>query len=279
MSTSLSENKQWVLNTFNTIAGDYDNAALRFFPITADTLIHLLKPKPGSKLLDVAAGTGVVTQAAAQAIGPSGRVMAIDLSPTMLQKAEANVNKLGLTNVDFFEMDIESLDFKSDYFDFVTCSFGLFFLDDMSKGLEQWFRVCKPGGQVIYTTFGPEALKPVMPIFNEMCKEFGLAPKDEVRHPPVERLKDPKANLELVEKAGFINGKVETRTINYYLANDREWWDMIWNSGARGVFLNTDTKTVERFRQAYVETLKSHADENGIRLTIEVHFVSAQKPD
>lgn len=279
MSTSLSENKQWVLNTFNTIAGDYDNAALRFFPITADTLIHLLKPKPGSKLLDVAAGTGVVTQAAAQAIGPSGRVMAIDLSPTMLQKAEANVSKLGLTNVDFFEMDIESLDFKSDYFDFVTCSFGLFFLDDMSKGLEQWFRVCKPGGQVIYTTFGPEALKPVMPIFNEMCKEFGLAPKDEVRHPPVERLKDPKANLELVEKAGFINGKVETRTINYYLANDREWWDMIWNSGARGVFLNTDTKTVERFRQAYVETLKSHADENGIRLTIEVHFVSAQKPD
>jgi ubiquinone/menaquinone biosynthesis C-methylase UbiE len=62
--------KQNIANVFETVAEGYDHPAARYFAFAADRLVSHLKPKPGSKLLDVAAGTGMVSIAAGQAVGP-----------------------------------------------------------------------------------------------------------------------------------------------------------------------------------------------------------------
>ncbi len=129
--------KQAVTAIFDAVAAGYDSPALRFFPFSADRVLSRLRLRPGSKVLDAATGTGALAVALGQAVGPQGRVMGIDLSVAMLNRAEQNIKKMALDNVDLFEMDAEAPEFRSDYFDAVTCGFGLFFLPDMVAALKQ----------------------------------------------------------------------------------------------------------------------------------------------
>ena len=140
------EIKEKVKDLFDQVASLYDNPAMRFFPFCGDRMISHLQPKPGFKVLDIATGTGAVALPAAQAIAPTGRVQAIDLAENMLDIAAANLKRAGIDNVDFHAMDATRLDFKSRYFDAITCSFGIFFLPDMLAALKEWVRVLKPGG-------------------------------------------------------------------------------------------------------------------------------------
>lgn len=70
-------------------------------------------------------------------------------------------------------MDAESLEFKNNYFDAVTCSFGLFFLPDMLAALKEWRRVTKPGGQLLFTSFAESAFQPLVGEFIDDLYEFG----------------------------------------------------------------------------------------------------------
>lgn len=119
--------KQGIKQTFNLVASGYDTPAMRYFPFAADRLAALLKPNRGSRVLDVATGTGMAAIALAQMIAPQGRVQGIDISDKMLDKAQVNIDKAGLSNIDLHAMDAERLDFRSNYFDAASCAFGLFF--------------------------------------------------------------------------------------------------------------------------------------------------------
>jgi len=99
-----ADHKQQVSNIFNTVAEDYDSAALRFFPMTADSMVRFLKPRQDWRVLDVATGTGVLAIALAQAVN-QGRVMAIDLSEAMLAQAEKKFKKMALENIGLLQMD------------------------------------------------------------------------------------------------------------------------------------------------------------------------------
>lgn len=115
--------------------------------------------------------------AAAQFLrGSSGRVQAIDLSENMLDQAQQNLERAGLNNVDFHVMDAEALDFKSNYFDIITCSYGLFFIPDMSAALKSWLRVLKPEGKIIFTSFAPSAFQPLTEIFIKNLTDYGVVP-------------------------------------------------------------------------------------------------------
>ncbi len=152
--------------------------------------------------MDIAAGTGVVALAAAQAVGARGRVMAIDLAEGMLDRLQEKIVKFGIGNIDLHVMDAQKLDFRRDYFDYVICSFGIFFLPDMSAALREWVRVLKPGGRVVFTTFGKSAFQPMMQRFIGRLQQYGvLSPDDSA--PAGMRLADATRCRELVEGAGL----------------------------------------------------------------------------
>ena len=149
------DEKQAVSKVFNLVSSQYDTPALRFFSSCANKIVDDAQIKPGQKVLDVATGTGIVALAIAQAVGSEDRVSAIDLAEKMLDQAQLNLNQAGLSNVEFHLMDGEALEFESDSFDIITCSYGLFFMPDMAAALRSWHRVLKPGGKVIFTSFHP----------------------------------------------------------------------------------------------------------------------------
>lgn len=109
---------------------------------------------PGLQVLDVACGTGLVAFAAADSVGPSGRVSGIDLSGQMVDAAQRRARSLGLANVDFARMDAENLALPDASFDVVLCALGLMYMPDPERAVQEMRRVMRPDGRVVIAVWG-----------------------------------------------------------------------------------------------------------------------------
>jgi ubiquinone/menaquinone biosynthesis C-methylase UbiE len=109
----------------------------------------------GSRVLDVAAGAGGQTLAAARLAGPGGHVLATDISPAILQYAAKAAADAGLATVATAEMDGERLAVPEGGFDAVISRVGLIYFPDQQAALAGMRRALRPGGRiaaVVYST-------------------------------------------------------------------------------------------------------------------------------
>ena len=266
--------KSRITATFDLIAEGYDNPSQRFFPFAADYMMSLARPKPGERVLDIATGTGMAAIAAAQAITAGGRVQAIDLAENMLAKAQRNVSKHALSNVDFHTMDAEQLEFRSNYFDLITCAFGVFFFTDSAQAVRNWLRVLKPGGRIIFTSFSRNTFQPMAQWFREAVEATGV-PFPEAAW---QRLSEQHVCQQLVEQAGYAQPEVTTKQMGYHLASENEWWEIIWNSGFRGILNALTSEQQTALRTRHLEQVAALKTTDGIWLDVEVIYTQAQKP-
>ncbi len=109
----------------------------------------------GSTVLDVAAGAGGQSLAAARRVGPSGQVLATDISPVILGHAAAAAAAAGLSTVRTRELDGERLNVESATFDAAICRLGLIYFPDQAGALAGQYRALRPGGRIsaiVYST-------------------------------------------------------------------------------------------------------------------------------
>jgi SAM-dependent methyltransferase len=107
----------------------------------------LAKPQSGQTILDLGCGAGFDTLLAAETVGPSGKVIGIDMTPPMITKARTNAEILGLPNVEFLLGRIEELPLPNASFDLVISN-GVFNLcAEKPRVLSEVFRVLKPNGR------------------------------------------------------------------------------------------------------------------------------------
>ena len=109
----------------------------------------------GARVLDVAAGAGGQTLAAAQRVGPTGHVLATDIAPAILAYAEKAATDAGLTNVSTLEADGELLTVPEASFDAVISRVGLIYFPDQQAALARMRAALRPGGRlaaVVYST-------------------------------------------------------------------------------------------------------------------------------
>jgi SAM-dependent methyltransferase len=111
---------------------------------------------PGSRVIDVAAGAGGQTLAAARRVGPTGHVLATYISPAILEFAAAEASAAGLSNVATLEADGEDLSaVATASFDAAISRVGLIYFPDQRRALEEFARTLRPGGRVsavVYST-------------------------------------------------------------------------------------------------------------------------------
>src|SRR6202795_1545317 len=127
-------------------AAEYDRA---FAHVTAHFMPFLLRAAhiaPGMRVLDIATGTGLSAEAALAAVGPTGHVIAADVSPVMAEKARERLGKA--PNASVSVEDGQALSFADCSFDVVLCNLGLMFFPDPVRGLSEFRRVLRPGGRV-----------------------------------------------------------------------------------------------------------------------------------
>ena len=105
--------------------------------------------REGESVLDIGCGGGVDSMVAAAMTGPTGRVVGIDLSSEMVERARQNLGLTSLKNVSFLQSSGEDLPFPDEDFDVVISSGVFNLIPDKLKALREAFRVMKPGGRLM----------------------------------------------------------------------------------------------------------------------------------
>lgn len=133
-----------IVEHYNTRGGEYDKS--HWHRANALKLIDGMPPRAGDSVLDVATGTGTVAFRAATLVGAAGNVIGIDLSPEMLNQANAKLPEAGHGNLKFVIADAEHLDFPPNRFDRIYCASAFFWMLDPRAALRHWQDLLKPGG-------------------------------------------------------------------------------------------------------------------------------------
>ena len=113
----------------------------------APLLVNAARPTAGERVLDVACGTGVVARIAAERVGPSGRVIGVDLNPGMIRVARSLPAPIGAP-IEWLERSALDLRLEDASFDVVLCQQGLQFFPDKALALREMRRVLDHGGRL-----------------------------------------------------------------------------------------------------------------------------------
>jgi ubiquinone/menaquinone biosynthesis C-methylase UbiE len=120
-----------------------------------DKMLGMAGVTTGHRVLDIAAGAGEQSITAAKKTGPSGYVLATDISANILEFAKEMAGAAGIKNIETKVMDGENLALDDNQFDAVISRVGLIYFPDQQKALKEMLRVLKPGGKVaaiVYST-------------------------------------------------------------------------------------------------------------------------------
>jgi ubiquinone/menaquinone biosynthesis C-methylase UbiE len=121
-------------------------------PVT-QAMLDMAHLQPGDRVLDLAAGAGEPSLSAAARVGPSGHVLATDISSNILEFAQQTARERGLANVETRVMDCENPDVADASFDAVLSRLGLIYFPDRKGALRAVHRVLKSGGRVVLAGF------------------------------------------------------------------------------------------------------------------------------
>jgi SAM-dependent methyltransferase len=120
-----------------------------------DRMLDAARLQPGSKVVDIAAGAGGQSLAAARRVGPAGLVLATDIAPRILEYAEAAARAEGISNLATRTADGEHLDVEPGHFDAAISRLGLIYFPDRAGALAGIHRALRPGGRlaaIVYST-------------------------------------------------------------------------------------------------------------------------------
>ena len=112
------------------------------------TPLEIAKVQPGETVLDLGSGGGLDCLYASQLVGASGHVIGIDMTPDMLALANANAKKVGATNVEFRQGELENMPVADNSVDVIISNCVVNLATDKDRVFSQAFRVLKPGGRV-----------------------------------------------------------------------------------------------------------------------------------
>jgi ubiquinone/menaquinone biosynthesis C-methylase UbiE len=151
--------------TYNAAADCYDARPLGFWNYFGRRTIELLSLPIGSRVLDVCCGAGASALPAAESVGPTGKVIGVDVAKELLELARAKAAQRYLANIQFELGDVLSLRFSSESFDAVVRVFGIFFVPDMQMAVRELWRCVRPAGRLAVTTWGLNLFEPANSAF------------------------------------------------------------------------------------------------------------------
>ena len=193
---------------------------------TAENSAAYLLPhlKSGATLLDIGCGPGTITAELATLVTP-GRVTALEVTAPALDLARAEIERRGLTTVDFAVGDVHALDFADDTFDVVHAHQVLQHVGDPVTALREMRRVTKPGGIVAvrdgdYAAF---AWFPELPELDEWLALYERVARGNGGEPDAGR-----RLLSWAHAAGFTDVTATASTWCYANPEDRAWWGGMW---------------------------------------------------
>lgn len=216
---------------FDRAAPTYGQVGPDFFSALGDLLVERASVSVGSNVIDVGAGTGAVTQAAAVRLGSSGSLLAIDLAPQMLAQLRRRLDGRVSVSLATSVMDAGFLGVRASSFDVALSGIALQSMADPSAAAAEMCRVIRPGG-----TFGISISKgwwweedPRWQWHADLLRGLGIACED----PP------PSSGQEFIDQllSGMPLSNIQrTREMLEFEFDGAEtFWEWCWSHGWRSV--------------------------------------------
>jgi len=164
-----------VADVFHSVASKYDimNDLMSggIHRIWKKYTIECSGVRPGSRVLDIAGGTGDLTLAFSKLVGRNGQVILADINSSMLTVGRDRLIDKGVgTQVQYCQANAECLPFPDDYFDCITIAFGLRNVTDKDAAIRSMLRVLKPGGKLLILEFS----KPIYPWLEKIYDAYSF---------------------------------------------------------------------------------------------------------
>lgn len=244
---------------------------LLFIPM-ADDLARRLAGFEG-ELLEVAAGTGIVTRMLDEALPRGARIVATDLNPDMLAHARAGVAS---DRIEWREADGQALPFADASFDAVVCQFGVMFFPDRIAGYREARRVLRAGGRYLFNVWDSLAENEEAQITHEAVAAlfpddppgflarapFGYSDKDRIR-----------ADL---AAGGFTDVQIETVAETGRASARDVALGYCQGSPLSGEIRARDPQGVERTVEAVTRALEARYGAGPLDLPIQAHVITAR---
>jgi ubiquinone/menaquinone biosynthesis C-methylase UbiE len=253
-------------------AAEYDRAFAHVSSHFLPFLIGAAGVAPGMRVLDIATGTGLAAAECLRAVGPTGRVVAADLSEAMVEQARQRLS--GAPNVTLAVENGQSLTFIDSSFDALICSLGLMFFPDPSRGLSEFLRVLRPGGRAAASVLTvPErsyngrinaVIAKYLPAISEAtARTFSLGDAAYLRH--------------LFESAGFRNIEISRHAHRFTLPSFDAYFGPFERGGASTgqAYLTLPQSVRDTVRK---EVQRSLGDADGpVEIEVEFQFAGGQR--
>jgi ubiquinone/menaquinone biosynthesis C-methylase UbiE len=259
MSEQNRQAKIKAANTYNAASDHFDDETLAFWSLYGRKTVERLNLKLGSAVLDVACGTGASVIPAAQIVGPSGKVIAVDLAEKMLEIGRKKAANLNLNNIEFRTGDMENLGYQDNHFDAVVCVFGVFFVPNTEGQVRELWRMVRPGGKLAITTWGPRLFEPAYSHWKELVR----AERSDLysAYNPWDRITDVDSVRRLMIDGGVTNVDVVPEEGRQVLRLPEDWWTIVIGSGLRWTIDQLGKETSVRVREANLKWVSgNHVD-------------------
>ncbi len=196
-------------------------------PVTK-RMLELSGISSGSRLLDIASGTGEPAISAAQIVGESGKVIGTDLVDEMLAVAREKTRKMNLGNIEFHCMDAEKLDLTEDSFDAVTIRWGLMFMPEPEACLAAAHKALKQNGRISLACWAAPEKNPFVGVLIKTLAKYMEIPVPPPGTPGIFSFSDSERLQDVLTSAGFRNIVLEEMAIDVIEVDDgRTYWEVI----------------------------------------------------
>jgi len=237
-----------------------------------DAILEAAQLRPGMHVLDLASGVGDPALSIAEAVGPSGRVVATDLGPGMISLAEELAHARGLNNIEFRVANVESLPFPDESFDVVSCRFGVMFFPDQWKAFTECRRVLKRGGRVAFVVWGKRE-QPFLGATVGILSKYVEVPPPDPDAPHAFMFGERGLLKRRLEAAGFAQVIEQVRTISgRWVGPPEQYWQQFTEVAApfRPLVRKLTAETRARVEAEIFSELRKLSDGSVITMPLEI---------
>jgi SAM-dependent methyltransferase len=208
-------------------------------------------------------------------VGPTGRVLGVDLADAMVQAARRRAQELSLGQARFERMDAVHLALPDSSFDVALCALGLMYVPDPAAALCELRRVLRPGGRAVLAVWGERVRCGWAPLFGIVDAEV----RSEVC-PLYFGLGEGEALARRCASVGLQVTAQQTRSDSLDYADADEACAAAFAGGPVALaWSRFDAKVRERVQARYLEAIAPWRDGRGYRVPAEYLIVTAQRPD
>ena len=231
-------------------------------------MVDAIDPRPGERLLELAAGPGETGFEAARRVGPEGSLISSDQAQEMVDVARARAAELGLENVEFRVLDAQRLELESDSVDAVLCRFGYMLMTNRQGALRETHRVLRPGGRLALATWDTPDRNMWMAAPVIQLASRGLFTLPEPDTPTPFSMADRDLVASELQQAGFSDVDVQRVEYAHHYPDFDHYWGLTLDLAAplREALTKLDEAGMAELRDAVRESLAQYEGDDGLSI-------------